>query len=150
MTEAEAKIMVEAKLRCMELEDLACIGKGCDRDCDACKYNYMQGTVGEHKEALRMAINALEEIQRYRVIGTVEGFERAIQSSIENYNLYREYKAKVQEVAKEYMHSCYDCEWECLDGCSLRRDSNGNTEPVCDGLTDCKDFVPIAPYQKGE
>ena len=59
-------------------------------------------------------------------------------------------KEIVQEVAKEYMHSCYDCEWECLDGCSLRRDSNGNTEPVYDGLTDCKDFVPIAPYQKGE
>lgn len=61
MTEAEAKIMVEAKLRCMELEDLACIGKGCDRNCDDCNYNYMQGTVGEHKEALRMAIKALEK-----------------------------------------------------------------------------------------
>lgn len=52
--------------------------------------------------ALDMAIEALEEVQRYRAIGTVEGFERAIQSSIENYNLYREYKAKAQEVAKEY------------------------------------------------
>lgn len=61
MTQAEARIMVEAKLRCMELEDLACIGKGCDKDCDGCNYNYMQGTVGEQKEALRMAINALEK-----------------------------------------------------------------------------------------
>ena len=61
MTEAEAKGMVEAKLRCMELEGLSCVEKGCDRDCDACKYNYLQGTVGEHKEALRMAIKALEK-----------------------------------------------------------------------------------------
>ena len=53
---------------------------------------------------------------------------------------YEYSKDVVQEVAKEYMHSCYDCKWECLDGCSLRRDSNGNTEPVYDGLTDCKDF----------
>lgn len=37
------------------------------------------------------------ELGKYRAIGTVEGYERAIQSSIENYNLYREYKAKVQE-----------------------------------------------------
>ena len=42
-------------------------------------------------------IEVYEEIQQYRAIGTVEGYERAIQSSIENYNLYREYKAKVQE-----------------------------------------------------
>ena len=40
---------------------------------------------------------ALSELMEYRAIGTVEGYERAIQSSIENYNLYREYKAKVQE-----------------------------------------------------
>lgn len=48
------------------------------------------------KEAITTAIQALEEIQAYRAIGTVEGYERAIESSIENYNLYREYKAKVQ------------------------------------------------------
>jgi len=41
-------------------------------------------------------IKALEDIQAYRAIGTVEGYERAIKSSIENYNLYREYKAKVE------------------------------------------------------
>ena len=50
--------------------------------------------------ALKVAREALSEIQQYRAIGTVEGYERAIQSSVENYNLYREYKAKVQEVEK--------------------------------------------------
>lgn len=39
----------------------------------------------------------IEELTEYRAIGTVEGYELAIQSSIENYNLYREYKAKVQQ-----------------------------------------------------
>ena len=38
-----------------------------------------------------------DELEQYRAIGTVEGYERAIQSSIENYNLYRECKAKVQK-----------------------------------------------------
>ena len=38
------------------------------------------------------------------------------------------------------LHSCYDCCWECLDGCCLRRDDNGNREPVYDEPTDCKDF----------
>ena len=46
---------------------------------------------------LDVAIQALEEIQQYRAIGTVKGYERAIESSIENYNLYKEYKAKVQD-----------------------------------------------------
>lgn len=47
--------------------------------------------------ATHTAIKALEEVQQYRAIGTVKGYERAIQISIENYNLCREYKAKVQE-----------------------------------------------------
>lgn len=39
----------------------------------------------------------LEEIQQYRAIGTVKGYERAIEVSKENYNLYREYKALLRE-----------------------------------------------------
>jgi len=38
-----------------------------------------------------------KEIQQYKAIGSAEGYERAINLSIENYKLYREYKAKVQE-----------------------------------------------------
>ena len=40
----------------------------------------------------------IEEIQQYRAIGTVEGYEKAIQSSMEYYNLMKEYKAKVDEL----------------------------------------------------
>ena len=68
MTEKEAKIMVESKLHCIELEDLFGTTKGCDKDCDGCKYNYLQGTVGEQKEALRMAIKALETVQKIKYI----------------------------------------------------------------------------------
>ena len=77
--------------------------------------------------AAQVAIKALEEIQQYRAIGTVEGYERAIQTSIENYNLYREYKAKVQEfeaigtveecrVAVEIVKKMHEhCEGSCAD-----------------------------------
>ena len=66
--------------------------------CDNCECIDINGACNEEcKDFYDMAIQALEEIQAYRAIGTVEGFERAIKSSIENYNLYREYKAKVQE-----------------------------------------------------
>ncbi len=61
MTEQEAKGMLEAKLTCMKLDDKACFGEGCDRDCDACDYMYGQGTRGEHEEALEMGIKALEK-----------------------------------------------------------------------------------------
>lgn len=40
------------------------------------------------------------------------------------------------------MNSCYDCQWECQEGCCLQRDENGNREPVYDEPTDCKDFKP--------
>lgn len=93
-------------------------------------YRVVTGGFIDLREAIDIAIQALEEIQQYRelgtveeilkvfnnqqtiiatqhetlkqyrAIGTVEGYERAIQSSIENYNLYREYKARVQEFEK--------------------------------------------------
>lgn len=37
------------------------------------------------------------KLKDYEAIGTVQGYEDAIKSSIDNYNLMREYKAKVQE-----------------------------------------------------
>lgn len=48
-------------------------------------------------EAVKVACHALEEIQQYREIGTVEGYERAIETSKENYLLYAEYKSKLQK-----------------------------------------------------
>lgn len=79
MTEQEALKMLKGKLTCMTLEDLSCIKKGCDRDCDSCNYNYTQGTRGEQKESLELAIKALEEIQQYRAICTVEECREAVE-----------------------------------------------------------------------
>ena len=61
MTESEALNMIQAKLTCMELYDLSCIEKGCDRKCENCYYNYAQGNNGEQKEALKVAMQALEK-----------------------------------------------------------------------------------------
>lgn len=79
MTENEAFNMLKAKLKCTELEDLACIEKGCDRKCDNCDLNYEQGNHGQQKEAMSVAIKALEEIWQYRAIGTVEKCREAME-----------------------------------------------------------------------
>ena len=57
------------------------------KDCEMVKSLDFKATV----------IKALEDLQQYRAIGTVKGYERAIEISIENYNLYKEYKSKLQE-----------------------------------------------------
>lgn len=59
MTENEAKEMLQAKLACMNLEDLACVGKGCSHDCADCVYLYAQGTREQQEEALRVATNSV-------------------------------------------------------------------------------------------
>ena len=67
MTEGEALNMIQAKLICMELYDLSCIEKGCDRKCENCEYNYAQGNNGEQKEALKVAIQALEKTDKTEI-----------------------------------------------------------------------------------
>lgn len=49
------------------------------------------------KKSVKVIEELLEELKQYREIGTVQGYERAIQCSLENYNLYKEYKSKVQD-----------------------------------------------------
>lgn len=48
-------------------------------------------------KAFETAIQALEEIQRYRAIGTPEGYENAIKAYTETYILMKEYKSKLQD-----------------------------------------------------
>lgn len=91
MTESEALGMLRAKLTCMELEDLACIEKGCDKDCDNCNYCYEQGNRGQSKEALAIAIKALEEIQQYRAIGTVEELRELKEKATEKKPVYSDF-----------------------------------------------------------
>lgn len=61
MTIDEAKKMIEAKLKCME-RDVSGTDDDCNnRRCYECPLNYEQGNMGEQKEWLRMAIQALEQ-----------------------------------------------------------------------------------------
>jgi len=64
MTNEEAISMVEAKLDCLQRStsgtDIMCNA----RDCDNCALNYAQGNMGEQKEWLKLAINALHNQAR--------------------------------------------------------------------------------------
>lgn len=61
MTNEEAKKMLKAKLECLKNETSG-INHDCNmRLCDGCSLNYEQGNMGEQKEALEMAIQALEQ-----------------------------------------------------------------------------------------
>lgn len=115
MTENEAIKMLKAKLTCMKLEALSCIEKGCDKDCECCEYNYAQGNMGEQKEALDIAIQSLEEIQKYRAIGTLEECREAME------------RVKMQCHCKDCIHvDCAGCRGKtvyCMKhGCYMQED----------------------------
>lgn len=60
MTNKEAIKMLRAKLYCIELDTRG--ARDCnEQNCDNCPYNYEQGNMGEQKQALDMAIKALEQ-----------------------------------------------------------------------------------------
>lgn len=61
MTNEEAAKMLTAKVECMKRETSGIDSDCNDRHCDNCDLCYAQGTMGEQKEALRMAIEALEK-----------------------------------------------------------------------------------------
>lgn len=61
MTNEEAAKMLIAKVECMKRETSGIDSDCNDRHCDNCDLCYAQGTMGEQKEALRMAISALEK-----------------------------------------------------------------------------------------
>ena len=64
MTNEQAKKLIKAKLECLKREtsgtDFDCNASNCD-ECPLC---YEQGNMGEQKEALDLAIKALEEPER--------------------------------------------------------------------------------------
>lgn len=63
MTLDEAIRMAKADLKCME-RDISGQDEMCNsHKCDECSLNYERGNMGEQKEWLRMAIQALEQTQ---------------------------------------------------------------------------------------
>lgn len=68
MTESEAKTILEAYMECYRRKTEVAYGKQCHEDCDNCKLCYEQGTVGEHGEAVGMAIKAIENVEKIKSI----------------------------------------------------------------------------------
>ena len=79
MTEKKAKDFLEAYMKCEKRKNNLVYEEKCNNDCDNCELCYEKGTVGEHKEAVEMAIKALEEIKQYRTIGAVEECRAAVE-----------------------------------------------------------------------
>ena len=48
-------------------------------------------------KALDVLRDSSNECEQYRALGTVEGFQKALDSSLEYYNQMKEYKAKLQD-----------------------------------------------------
>ena len=61
MTNEQAKKMLKAKLECLKRETSGTDFDCNNRNCDECSLCYEQGNMGEQKEALDMAIKALEQ-----------------------------------------------------------------------------------------
>lgn len=79
MTNEEAIKKIKAKLECMDRQTRG-IFEECNSDmCDSCDLNYDQGNMGEQKETLRMAIKALETVERIKV--RKRELEKKLQSS---------------------------------------------------------------------
>lgn len=76
MTENEAIEKLHAYLEC---ESRRAKIVSCNESCDDCELWYMQGTGSEHIESVETAIQALEEVQQYRQIGTVEECREAVE-----------------------------------------------------------------------
>ena len=127
MTNEQAKKMLKAKLECLKREtsgtDFDCNNSNCD-ECSLC---YEQGNMGEQKEALDMAIKALE---RQPCEDTISR-QAAIKYLMTNMNWYDEdgyesdddYKREcITELingvpsAQPEIIRCRDCKHRYLDG----------------------------------
>lgn len=67
MTASEAIEYLTAHLECESRRSRI---EGCNNNCNECELCYLQGTTKQHLEGIKIAIQALEEVQQYRAIGT--------------------------------------------------------------------------------
>lgn len=102
MTEQMAKECIQGKLDCMKTCDVFDC-KNTD-ECDNCIYCYSQGNFGEQKKAFETAIQALEEIQQYKAIGTVEELQALKDKSVAKKPIY-----KFQYEDGRKFHDCPRC-----------------------------------------
>ncbi len=80
MTESEAIEYLTAHLECESRRSRI---EGCNNNCNECELCYLQGTTKQHLEGIKIAIQALEEVQKYRAIGTPEECRAAMERNNE-------------------------------------------------------------------
>lgn len=96
----------------------------CNESCDDCELWYMQGTGSEHIASVETAIKALEEVQQYRKIGTVEECWSAMEKQKEKKPLiYHRRKYCIvcgEDVGRYFGNCCRHCgqhiDWSDDDG----------------------------------
>ena len=105
MTEIQAVEMLKAYHKCKILQVKGiyedCNNKLCD-NCDLC---YAQGNAGEHIKSIEIAIQALEEVQKYREIGSIEECRAAREKQIAKKPIMKPYFDDMEE---EYL-CCPTC-----------------------------------------
>ena len=110
MTEQEAKDVLEAYMKCEKRKNNLVYEEKCNNDCDNCELCYEKGTVGEHKEAVEMAIKALEEIKQYRTIGTPDECRAAVEKQKAKKPTLIDYKKYMDVVENaKFLRGAYWC-----------------------------------------
>lgn len=100
MTESEAMGFVQGKLDCMKKCNVFEREHIYNTDlCDNCEYCYSQGNFGNQKEAFSVAINALEKVQKFEAIGTIEEFKALKEKSV----------AKKPYIQQSERGDCFEC-----------------------------------------
>lgn len=89
MTENEAIEYLTAYLECESRRSRI---EGCNNNCNECELCYLQGATKQHLEGIKMAIQALEEAQQYREIGTPEELQDMKSDHFEALSDWRQYR----------------------------------------------------------
>ena len=105
MTESEAIEKLRAYHKCQRLQVKGIYEDCNEKLCDNCDLCYAQGNAGEHIESIEIAIQALEEVQKYREIGSIEECRAAREKQIAKKPMMKPYFDDMEE---EYL-CCPTC-----------------------------------------
>lgn len=92
MTEIEAAEMLKAYYVCQQMQVKGIYEKCNSNKCDDCDLCYEQGNSGEHIQSVEKAVQALEEVQQYRAIGTPEELQDMKSNYFEALSDWRQYR----------------------------------------------------------
>ena len=105
MTESEAIEKLRAYHKCQRLQVKGIYEDCNEKLCDNCDLCYAQGNAGEHIKSIEIAIQALEEVQKYREIGSIEECRALREKQISEKPIMKQYYEDSEE---EYL-CCPTC-----------------------------------------